>query len=129
MRYPSLRLPLNYTIWIDEIPVLLNDILRTPARHQSRLKANGKRGKLGYVQLSRYFQNLPKFNKPVKITVTIYQTKKHPIDIDSVNKTLLDALKHHEVIIDDNHNGISSLTNKYAKGFHEKKRLKLSIKG
>lgn len=112
---------------IPACPVLLNDILRCPARHQSRLKANGKKGKLGYKQLGRYFSHIPKFNKPVTIHILLYQTKKHPIDIDSVTKTLLDALTHHEIIIDDNHTGIKKLTQSYAKGFHETKKIKLSI--
>ena len=122
------RWNLTYTANILGCPVLLNDILRTPSRHQSRLKANGKRNKLGYKQLSRYFNRLPQFSEPVSITILIYQTKKNPIDIDAVSKTLLDALKHHKIIVDDNHTGIKKLTQSYAKGFHPHKRIKLSIK-
>lgn len=118
---------MKYTVFLDQVPVLLNDILRTPARHQSRLKANGKKGKLGYKQLASYFSRIPKFDKPVTLHVLIYQTKKHPIDIDAVNKTLLDAMKKMEIIVDDNHKGIKSMTCRYAKGFHEKKSIKLSI--
>lgn len=120
---------MTYTILIDTLPVLLNDILRTPARHQSRLKKNGKKNKLGYIQLKQYFAIFPKFDKPITIEVKIYQTKKHPIDIDAVNKTLLDALKFYEIIIDDNHRGIKKMVSSYMKGFHEKKMIKLSIKG
>lgn len=108
-------------------PVLINDILRVPARHQSRIKKAGKKGKLGYQQLGKYFVNLPSFKKPVKITITIYQTKKNPIDIDSVNKTLLDALKFFKIIIDDNHTGISKLTCVYASGYYPEKKLKVSF--
>jgi len=118
---------LKYTVLLEQVPVLLNDILRTPARHQSRLKANGKKGKLGYKQLAPYFDSIPKFDKPVILHILIYQTKKHPIDIDSVNKTLLDGMKKMGIIVDDNHNGIKSMTCKYAKGFYEQKRIKLSI--
>lgn len=119
---------MKFTIDIPEIPVLLNDILGTPARHQSRLKQNGKKGKLGYKQLKPFFDALPKFDVPVVITIQIYQTKRHPIDIDSVNKTLLDALKFFMVIIDDNEKGIKRLVNVYARGYHAKKRIKLTIK-
>lgn len=118
---------MRYTVVLDQIPVLLNDILRTPARHQSRLKANGKKNKLGYKQLEPYFANIPRFKCPVKLELTIYQTKKHPIDIDAVNKTLLDGMKKMGIIVDDNHLGIKSMTCRYAKGFHEQKRIKLSI--
>lgn len=114
-------------MFLDQVPVLLNDILRTPARHQSRLKTNGKKGKLGYRQLEPYFSKIPKFKEPVKLELVIYQTKKHPIDIDAVNKTLLDAMKKMEIIVDDNHKGIKSMTCRYAKGFHENKSIKLSI--
>lgn len=118
---------MKFTAMIPGCPVLLNDILRTPARHQSRLKANGKKGKLGYKQLAKCFANCPKYDKPVKITVTIFQTKKHPIDIDAVSKTLLDALKFFQIIVDDNHTGIKRLTQVYAKGYHQTKRVKVSI--
>lgn len=118
---------MKFTIDIPDCPVLLNDILRTPARHQSRLKQNGKKNKLGYKQLKQYFDALPSFEKPIKITIQIYQTKKHPIDIDSVNKTILDALKFFMIIVDDNEKGIKKLTNVYARGYHDKKRIKLTI--
>jgi hypothetical protein len=111
------------------IPVLLNDILRTPPRHQSRIKHNGYKGKLGYKQLELYFKRCPKFKKPVIIKFCIYQTKKHPVDIDSCHKTLLDFLaKHSGIIVDDNHTGIKMLTVTYAKGFHKEKKLKVSIR-
>lgn len=119
---------MKYTVNIPAIPVLLNDILRTPARHQSRLKKNGKKNKLGYIQLAKYFTNFPSFDKPITIEVTIYQTRAHPIDIDAVNKTLLDALKYYKVIVDDNHLGIKKMVCTYAKGFYDNKRIKLSIK-
>lgn len=119
---------MKYLINIQGCPVLLNDILRTPSRHQSRLKTNGKKNKLGYKQLQKYFDILPEFDKPITIKIIIYQTKKHPIDIDSVTKTLLDAMKFYNKIIDDNHKGIKTLIQTYAKGFYEYKRIKLSIK-
>ncbi len=125
---------MRHTVHIKACPVLLNDILRTPARHQSRLKVNGKRGKagnpdkLGYEGLRPYLAKLPRFDGPVDITLTIYQTRKNPIDIDSVNKTLLDAMKRHGTIVDDNHTGVSSMTVRYARGYHERKTVKLSIK-
>ena len=120
---------MRYSVDIPGCPVLLNDILRTPSRHQSRVKANGRKGKMGYAQLFQYLDALPRFGAPVDITVTIYQTKRNPIDVDSVNKTLLDAMKRHGTIVDDNHTGVRSMTVRYARGFHEAKRVKLTIKG
>lgn len=116
-----------YHVKIPGIPILLNDILRTKSQHQSRLKARGKKNKLGYIQLEEHFRNLPRFKKPVSITLTIYQTRQYPIDIDSCNKTLLDALKFYKIIIDDNEKGIKSYKVVYAKGYHKQKTLKLSF--
>ena len=130
----TLTYAMRHTVHIKACPVLLNDILRTPARHQSRLKVNGKRGKrgnpdkLGYDGLRPYLDKLPSFSVPVDITLTIYQTRRNPIDIDSVNKTLLDAMKRHGTIIDDNHEGVGSMTVRYARGFHERKTVKVSVK-
>lgn len=125
---------MKYSVDIPGCPVLVNDILRTPARHQSRLKHNGKKAKkggqpkLGYVQLNEYLDRLPTFKKPVHVHVTIYQTRKNPIDVDSVNKTLLDAMKRRGTIVDDNHKGVKSLKVTYAKGFHEYKRVRVSVR-
>lgn len=126
---------MKYEIVIPGLPVLLNDIMRTSTRHQSRLKLNGKRHrktkeiiKFGYKQLDEYFKDCPKFDKPIALIVQIFQTRKSPIDIDAVNKTLLDYLgKHAKIIIDDNHKGINGMLSYYAEGFYDKKQIKVSI--
>lgn len=118
---------MKYTVNIPGIPVLLNEILCTGRRFQSRIKFNGKKTHLGYKHLEPYYANLPKFKQPIILKIIIYQTKQHPIDIDSVNKTLLDSLKFFEIILDDNHKGLKSLHISYAKGFYKEKHLKLSF--
>lgn len=118
----------KFKIKINQIPVTINDILQCPKRGHGRLKLNGKKDRLGYKQLKTLFASCPKYNKPVSIGIVLYQTKRSPIDIDAILKTLLDYLVFDNIIIDDNETGIKSLHITYAKGYHERKMLSLSIK-
>lgn len=119
---------LIYKVKLTKLPVTINDILGCPKKGHGKLKYNGKKDRLGYKQLSAYFEGCPKFDKPINISIVLYQTKRSPFDIDAVLKTLLDYLVFDKIIKDDNETGIKSLNISYAKGYYERKMLQLSFK-
>ena len=105
----------RHKLWLEGKPVLLNKLLSTQAKHQSRLKVNGTKGYFGakFIWQQMLIQGIPKFTKPVTVEVIIHHSNMKVYDFDASLKTVLDAIKQSEHnplgIIDDNIKGMTKL--------------------
>jgi hypothetical protein len=105
----------TYKLWIEGKPVLLNRLLSTQAKHQSRLKVHGTKGYFGakFIWQQMLIQGIPKFTKPVAVEIIVHHSNMKVYDFDASLKTVLDAIKQSDNnplgIIDDNIKGMTKL--------------------
>lgn len=110
---------------LPEYPVLINQILATPARYQSMKKHNGYKGKLGIKHINEITKDKHKANQPVWMDIQFHICNKRVPDIDSPLKTLFDALVHDTTILQDNYKGILGFAIYYVEG--KRKGLTITI--
>lgn len=104
-----------WSVWLEGKPVLLNRLLSTHQKHQSRIKKNGVKGYFGtyFVQKSMLDAGVPIFRSPVYLMIVVYHRTKQVFDYDAGLKMLLDGIKtepgFNSGIVDDNIKGIKGL--------------------
>lgn len=103
-------------------PVLMNRLLSTHQRHQSRVKYNGIKGKyfgIKFIHEQMVAQSVPRYRKPVSVTINIHHRTNNVFDFDAPLKTLLDGIKQSDKcrrgLVDDNIKGLKILIIKYVK--------------
>jgi hypothetical protein len=111
----------TYKLWLGGKPVLLNRLLSTQAKHQSRIKKQGNKDYFGiqYIWQQLQLQGIPKFTKPVKLQFIIHHSNLKTYDVDAPLKTVLDGIKQSPEnplgLVDDGRTGIKSITIEYKK--------------